>query len=893
MKENASIGKQFILAFTLFLIVPLAVVFIFFLVTIYNAGEEKVSQELQVVSHAVASKINTRLGSPAAYLSSIADFVANDHDKSELRELLSAGIKNHSIFDAVYVLNNEKRITCMAFSGLSRHSREDFVGIRLSNVKGSADGQEYWSRPFISLATNKYVVRFSVKYPDGYIVGDLNLDFITNTLLHARVLENTNVFIVDAKGDVISTSKRLDHVIHENFFRHPAVMEIYRGGHIAFHYDRHGQKYSGSGFKIPLPDWYLVVEQKDKVGFALFYDLLYVTIIACVLVVLFVLTSLFFIKRKIIGPFRLLTKRSELLSEGEYVEFSEKDKNTFRELSKLYESFENMSKKIMEREGALREKEEYVRSIFDSTTNTGILVISGAGESVITDANMGAELITGYKTAELLGLPPEGLVKSIGNDITKMRKESAKKKGTVTSRFEMTKKNGVSFPVMCTVYPLWHAGSEVETFIVVFSDITEITSIQNALESEKERLDVTLKSMGEGVLATDRQGRITLVNSSAENLIGQKYRFMMGREIGDIIQMYDYSTGEDLSGQLSSLENTSRKTFRANIVSSHAGIITVTIISSAMLNSKGDVIGFVYVFRDITERIRMEQELINRKQQLEEINRNLELRVEEEAEKRRRNEQLLFEQAKFAAMGQMISAIAHQWRQPLNALALYTQDIEDAYSAGEVDGEYLESYVQNSMSLINHMSYTIDDFRNFFHSSNVKEKVNLVDVVAQSLSLVSTQLRNQNVDFEISVRAGDKSDVFVNNMPPAGYVYGQDVDIFPSELKQVVLNIIQNARDAITEKREKSTKTSGNIFISIEYLNEKVILSISNNGGRIPEDSLVRIFDPYYTTKPEGEGTGIGLYMSKIMVEDHMGGFLIAENIDNGAKFTITLYNDT
>ncbi len=207
----------------------------------------------------------------------------------------------------------------------------------------------------------------------------------------------------------------------------------------------------------------------------------------------------------------------------------------------------------------------------------------------------------------------------------------------------MTKKNGVSFPVLCTVHPLNDFLDEVDTYIVVFIDISELVRIQTALESEKERLDVTLKNIGEGVLAADKLGRITLVNSSSENILGQKMRFLIGQNVKDVLQIYDYMSGEGITNELTSMENTSRRTFKANIVSaSGAGVTTVTITASVILSNKGEIVGFVYVFRDISESIRMDQELIARKQQLEEINSDLEIRVNEEASKRRKNEQMLF-----------------------------------------------------------------------------------------------------------------------------------------------------------------------------------------------------------------------------------------------------------
>lgn len=892
MKRKVSLGRLFIIVFTFFLILPMAVVFLSFLVTIYDSSKDKIAGDLQMLSHAMADKVNASLEGTAMYLVSASEMMAESGEKVNVERLLASGIKNYDLLDNIYILDDEKKITAVSFSSFNKYSNTDFLNIKLNNVKAFENFQPRWSRPFSSVLTSNYIVRLSVRYPGGYVVGDINLEFLTDDLMIMRESEKTSIFIVDSKGDMISAVGFASSLKHENMFAHPAVQQSYQGNHILFDYVNNGAKYTAAGFKIPIVDWYLIQEQEQKDAFSLFYDIVYVTSFAAMLTVFFILTVLFLIKRRLINPIEQLTINSEQLSRGEMPEFSSVQEGGFGELTRLYDSFEHMAQKIEEREQALRDKEEYVRTVFDSTTNTGILVISTKEDPVIIDTNTGAQLILGYKASELIGLPPEALVRYLGEDISKMQKEAQAKGSMVTARFEMTKKNGVNIPVLCTAHPQIKTNAENDLLILVFIDITEITRVQSALEGEKERLDVTLKSIGEGVIATDEDGRVTLVNSSAEKVLGQKYRFMIGQKIQDILQIYDFDTGEDLSGSLSAEADITRKTFRANIISETEGLITVTLTASAMLSTKGEAVGFVYVFRDITERIKIDKELMNRKKQLEEINRNLEIRVTEEAEKRRKNEQMLFEQAKFAAMGQMISAIAHQWRQPLNALALYTQDIEDAYHMKEVDEHYLKRFVGNSMSLINHMSGTIDDFRNFFHSSNIREEVNIVHVVVKSMELVNTQLRNQNINYELTIKNQDTEDVFVNSMPDGNSVYGRDIFIYPSEMKQVLLNIIHNARDAITEKRSRSKSKEGNIYLYIEFKADKVVMSISNDGGQIPEDSLARIFDPYYTTKPEGEGTGIGLYMSKIMIEDHIGGLMMAENVDKGAKFTITIYYD-
>jgi PAS domain S-box-containing protein len=892
MKNRIGIGKLFIIIFMFFLVLPLMAISIIFLSTVYETNSKKISRDIEAVTYAIASKVNTRLEVPATYMMTLADLITEKGSDADLKELVHLGIKNNTVFSAIYILDSEKRIKELAFSSFTKYAREDFIGIKLNEVKKFEDYNYYWSSPFISLVNNDYVVRVSVGMPDGYVVSDISLKFLASSLIKSSLLDMTSIYLVSDDGNVISSNFESDEYIHSSMFEHPLVKEGLKGSHLLKGYVWEGKKKIGAIYKLPITSWYLLLEQDQTEAFRFFKEILNIAVISAFLVLFFIVAVLFFLRRKLIKPIRTLTIQSEKVSRGDVIKFSEEEKAVFAELHTLYESFENMSAKIRKREASLKEKEEYIRSIFDSTTNTGIMVFSAYGEGSLTDANMGAQLMLGYKLSEMIGFDPAVFVKGGGDDIGRLMRDAVKRYSMTTGRFEMVKKNGILFPVLGTVHPLISEKGDIGHFIVVFIDITEITRVQNALENEKEHLDVTLKSIGEGVIATDKQGRVTLLNSSAESILAQKSRYLLGHSIKEVMRIYDFETGDDLAEELVASGIGSKRTFRANIISKHAGVITVTLTASGMLNSKGEILGFVYVFRDITDRIKMDQELINRKVELETVNKNLEKRITEETEKRRKNEQLLFEQAKFAAMGQMISAIAHQWRQPLNALALYTQDIEEAYEHEEVNAEYLSKFVENSMKMINHMSGTIDDFRNFFHSTNLKEEVDFVRVVCDSISLISTQLKNQNINYELTIIADGKEDVFVNSMPAPDVKYGREIKIITSELKQVVLNILQNARDAISEKRTGTLKRAGNVQITVLYDKNKVVTTIGNDGGNIPEEHLVSIFDPYYTTKPEGEGTGIGLYMSKVMVEDHMGGLLVAGNIDGGAVFTITLYYD-
>ena len=252
--------------------------------------------------------------------------------------------------------------------------------------------------------------------------------------------------------------------------------------------------------------------------------------------------------------------------------------------------------------------------------------------------------------------------------------------------------------------------------------------------------------------------------------------------------------------------------------------------------------------------------------QLKELNDQLEKKVAFGVEEIRSKDELLTQQSKLAAMGEMIGAIAHQWRQPLNALAVQIQFMEDDYEDGLIDEKYLKEYKQENMKLINFMSKTIDDFRNFFRVDKTKSSFNTKEKIEQTINILSSQLKSHDIALNL------KGDSFS--------VLG-----FASEFQQVILNIINNAKDILVEKDIEN----GEISIELIHTKSKGIITIKDNGGGIPDKIMDRIFDPYFTTKDQGKGTGLGLYMSKMIIEDNMGGSLNVKNDKNGAVFTISL----
>ncbi|QWR78542.1 ATP-binding protein [Candidatus Magnetomonas plexicatena] len=260
--------------------------------------------------------------------------------------------------------------------------------------------------------------------------------------------------------------------------------------------------------------------------------------------------------------------------------------------------------------------------------------------------------------------------------------------------------------------------------------------------------------------------------------------------------------------------------------------------------------------------------------ELHDMNVHLEKRVEDEIAKMRQQEQMLIQQSKLASMGEMIGLIAHQWRQPLNALALNVQDMNEAYIYGEMDEKYVEKSVNSSMQQIGFMSKTIDDFRNFFMPTKKKVQFDVNSAIEELLSMFLQIFNKSDIDFSVKV---EHDTVLLTE----GY---------PSEFKQVVLNILNNSKDAIISKIGSDTNKHGKIEINLcnNESKSKIIVSIKDNGGGIPDDVIEKIFDSYFTTKG-AEGTGVGLYMSKTIIETNMGGSLTVKNVDGGAEFVISL----
>lgn len=239
---------------------------------------------------------------------------------------------------------------------------------------------------------------------------------------------------------------------------------------------------------------------------------------------------------------------------------------------------------------------------------------------------------------------------------------------------------------------------------------------------------------------------------------------------------------------------------------------------------------------------------------------------EKEFDLRMQNERMMAQQAKHAALGEMMDAVAHQWKQPLNAITMLTDLLIIEHRQGSVDEAYLKEFKSDMWSQVDHLLTTLSEFRSFFRPDKASEVINMRKTLDAVLLLVKDELMKNTINVTLDCE-DDISAMVIKN-----------------EFKHIVLNILNNAKDAFVDNNIAKREITINVFED----QESVILEIQDNAGGIPEQILPDIFKANVTSKAEGKGTGIGLYMSK-QIADKMSAELRAENHDEGALFTLRI----
>ena len=262
-----------------------------------------------------------------------------------------------------------------------------------------------------------------------------------------------------------------------------------------------------------------------------------------------------------------------------------------------------------------------------------------------------------------------------------------------------------------------------------------------------------------------------------------------------------------------------------------------------------------------------EKELLDANNELQEEFKNLKNTTSKAIIQAKEKEQHMLNQSKMAQMGEMLSMIAHQWRQPLTAISSTASALELKMLIDDYEKEFFTHSIKDIQAYSQHLSLTINDFRNFFKDSKIASQTTFETIIDETVQIVKTSLQHHDIILSIQNDFND------------------ELYIYENEFKQVILNLIKNAEDAILENGIKD----GLIEIKTYKESSNAIFEVYDNGGGVDSEIMSKIFDPYFSTKDKKSGTGLGLYMSKTIIENHCLGTIECFNVDDGARFKITL----
>lgn len=463
----------------------------------------------------------------------------------------------------------------------------------------------------------------------------------------------------------------------------------------------------------------------------------------------------------------------------------------------------------------------------------------------VVACNLQACQSLGYTREEFIGLHVPDFSPGATEAHWRVHVDSLRRDGHALFEAEHRRKDGSVFPV------------EIRANFVRFGDKEYIFSYINDITERKrseETLRLTQFAIDHSSVAFEwlsAEGEVIASNIEAPRALGYSKEEFVGLRVWDYDPEFSPARWQEFWAELKregsvTVETRHRRkdgsTFPIEVTANHVRF--------------GDKeFCFAYI-TDISKRKEAEQALL-------ELNATLEGRVHEEVAKNRDKDHLLIQQSRLAAMGEMMGNIAHQWRQPINALSLVLANIKDAYEFDQLDRDYLDGQVERGGNLIHKMSTTIDDFRSFFRPDRTKQAFSLARALRDAMMIVELSYAHAKIALEVEP--------------------GEDVVCFgfPNEYAQVVLNLLGNAKDAIVERNIPE----GRVTIRMERSGRKGRLILSDNGGGIAEDVLPKVFDPYFTTRDKG--TGIGLYMSRMIIEN-MGGRITVANANGGVRVTLS-----
>lgn len=408
-----------------------------------------------------------------------------------------------------------------------------------------------------------------------------------------------------------------------------------------------------------------------------------------------------------------------------------------------------------------------------------------------------------------------------------------------TGTFKNVNKHGAEFWESSIIAPVMDDDGKIINYIALKQEITENIHMKLQLIKQVDKMDSFLRASPIGVgIVSDRVFKevndqfCIMTGYDRNELLGRSSRMLYASD-----EEFEYVGRE----KYIQIKEAGFGAVETQFLTKDSKIINV-LLSSTPINSSDLSMGVTFTVLDITDRIKTAKVLHEK-------------------------DDIMIAQSQHAAMGEMISMIAHQWRQPLSIISMGVNNLIADVELESVSNEEILEHSNNILQQTEYLSKTIDDFRNFFRPQKEIEEVLPKDVINEVLQIIGKSLENNNITFNIK----DQNEIKIKT--------------YSHELLQVYINLLKNSKEALVENRTKNRA----IEVVISDDEKFVIITVCDNGGGMDEKVMAKIYEPYFSTKDDKNGTGLGLYMSKTIIEKHLQGRIKAYNTIEGACFKVSL----
>lgn len=489
---------------------------------------------------------------------------------------------------------------------------------------------------------------------------------------------------------------------------------------------------------------------------------------------------------------------------------------------------------VKEKEAKIEELRTLLKNILDSVEN---LIFVKDKDFRYIECNPAFERFMGRTREELIGKSDYEFFDKEVADFFRGKDKEMFSEGNTRSNFEwVTYPDGHEVYLLTVKAPLRDDKEEIIGLVGNSVDLTEQYRDQQEIAKFKQILEKSPVS----IIITDVEGNIEYVNPwfthvsgySPEEAIGKTPRILKcdRHPESDYQELWNEITHDRVwSGTFLNIKKSGEEFWEAAII-------------VPVFDDEGQIVNYIGIQQEITEQVQLREELKDQ-------------------------EKIMIAQSRHAAMGEMVSMIAHQWRQPITVISMGANNILADIDLNQIDAEEFKVQARGILNQTQHLSKTIDDFRDFFRPDKEIEEVRVKDVLEEAYKIIGKSLEHSAVTYHVSHESV------------------QTIKTYSRELLQVYINLLKNAKEALVDHREDERK----IEVSIRDEDDLVITKVCDNGSGIEEAIIDRVFEPYFSTKDAQTGTGLGLYMSKTIVEKHLHGKIEVKNTQDGVCFIISL----